>query len=218
MATGQPKTRPGSYDLSIGDQQVSFWYDVNMNFHELTQEIRAKLQLKSPVIVGVSGFGGSGKTYLAARLCHEFNNIDAQVVHLDNIFAEDHTNKQIFEDYDWPVIISILNEARMNKRLSYEGRGFQGEPILINQPMPDVLVVEGVRLFSSESISYFDISVWIDASLDFATKRGEDRDRQDGNDEQHIGRWANEWVPKDEKYFEEYDPKGLASILYTDYK
>jgi len=187
-------------------------------FDELIRQIEALTKEKNPVVVGISGFGGSGKTTLANQIRDYFKIENGQTVRLDNLFAENHKDKPIFEDYDWRVISKLLRDVRSAKRLQYQGRGFFGEAIPFDEPMPCVVIVEGVRLFRPESVDQFDIAVWIDASLEFATKRGEQRDKERGADEAHVKRWETEWAPKDKEYFDTYSPQKLATFLYKEYK
>lgn len=184
-------------------------------FDDLVKSIEQQLANKTLVVVGISGFGGAGKTTLANKLRDYFEISDGQVVRLDNIFAEDHQNKPIFEDYDWPVITSLLKSLTSSSRLAYNGRGFKGERMDFDDPMPRVVIIEGVRLFRPEVMPYFDIAVWIDIDPEEATRRGETRDREAGADEGHIERWRNEWLPKDQEYFDRYRPQEQATHLYT---
>jgi uridine kinase len=185
--------------------------------NELVGRIEELLSEKNQVVVGVSGFGGSGKTELTKKLCEYFEISDGQIIHLDNLFSEDHQDKSIFEDYDWPVITNILKDVRTRKRLQYQGRGFDGETLSFDEPLPKIVIVEGVRLFRPEDITYFDIAVWIDCPLELATKRGEERDRKNGSDEKHIKRWKTEWEPKEKEYLNKYKPRELATFLYKEY-
>jgi len=179
-------------------------------FDELVKQIDDLLSKQDHVVIAISGFGGSGKSMLANRLRDKFKINDRHIVRLDNLFAEQPWGTGVFDDYDWSIITEILQKVL--------GRGFFGERISFDEPMPKVVIIEGVRLLRPEAIPYFDIKVWIDCPLNIATERGKARDRAGGADDAHIKRWDTEWTPKEEVYNATYHPDKLASFLYEEWK
>lgn len=187
-------------------------------FEDLITKVDEKLSSKPHVTVAISGFGGAGKSTLAERLGKHYGVKQSQIVQLDNLFVEPPYGPGIFDDYDWPLINKIIQKVREGKRLRYQGRGFLGERPLFDEPLPKVVIFEGVRLLRPEIISNFDVTVWVDCPHDLALKRGKERDRLQGADEAHISRWDTEWGPLDDKYFDSYRPDKLATFLYQEYK
>lgn len=187
-------------------------------FEDLIAQIDEKLSKKPHVIVAISGFGGAGKSTLAERLGEHYQVKRAQIVQLDNLFVEPPYGSGIFDDYDWPLITHIIEEVRQGKRLQYQGRGFLGERPIFNEPLPKVVIFEGVRLLRPEVMPNFDVTVWVDCPHNLALERGKERDRQQGADETHISRWDTEWGPLDDRYFDGYRPDRLATFLYKEYK
>lgn len=139
-----------------------------------------------------------------------------QVVRLDNLYAPLPRGSGLFDDYDWPLLIHILETVRHGKPLQYQSRGFEGDCININESLPRVVIVEGVQLFREEFMKYFDISVWIDCPLPIAIQRAKARDLKQGHDEQYMKRWDTEWEPRNLEYFTNYHPEQLASFVYKE--
>ena len=126
--------------------------------------------------------------------------------------------KEIFGDHDWPLIYKLLDNVKSGKRLQYKSVGLWGHSKEIDVPAPQVLVIEGVRLLRNEIMPYLDIAVWIDAPVAYVTERAKARDRKLGQNEDHIKKWDDEWVPKNDEYVREVNPVELATFIFTQYK
>ena len=57
------------------------------NFEALVSKIERIGKNKPHVIVGITGFGGSGKSYLSDRLRDYFGIDDNQIVRIDNLYG-----------------------------------------------------------------------------------------------------------------------------------
>jgi uridine kinase len=185
---------------------------------EIPQEIIARIQsAKTPLIIGVSGFGGAGKSSFAKTLGAA---IAAPVVGVDS-FQKDgafDTNFSLWE---------IMDFARLEKEVLQPFAA--GEQVIryghFNTPTASIaetreientsrLVVEGVGLFRPELAHYFGLKIWVDCPMDAAIARGKRRDREEyGNPTDEL--WDTIWKKNDEEYLEQYKPKDAADFVFT---
>lgn len=189
-----------------------------IGFVDLLAHVEAIAKKKATIVVAISGFGGAGKSHLADKLRKHFGINENQVIRIDHLYGSNPNGPGIFDQSDWGLLGQILKDVQAGKRLCYEGKGYKGEAILCNEELPNVIIVEGIRLLQPNLMSYFDISVWIDCPQDVALERAKARDRAQGEDEQTIALWDTDWGPKDALYFDTYRPDKLASFLYEKYK
>lgn len=183
-------------------------------FEALVTQINELKKAKSHVVVAISGFGGSGKSYLTDKLQDYFKIKDAQVVRIDNLYGPNSNGPDIFDQSDWPLIERLLQDVRLGKRLQYRGKTFTGERPDFDEPLPEVIIFEGIRLLQPRLMPYFDLAVWIDCPQEIAKARAKARDREQGEDEATVQLWDTDWGPKDREYFERFQPDRLASFLF----
>jgi uridine kinase len=188
-------------------------------FEDLIKQIEQQVAKKPHVVIGISGYGGSGKSTLAERICDHFNIPHSQILCMDYMHSEVNSdNAELFEDHDWPMILKLLRGIHDGKSIKFTSRGYWGHTKDIAIPQSKVMVFEGVRLLRTEAMPYFDVSVWVDCPVELATRRAKERDRQQGQDEEHMRLWDTLWVPQNDEYVHQVHPEKLASFVYKEYE
>ena len=188
------------------------------DFEALVSKIEQISKNKPHVIIGITGFGGSGKSHLTDTLKDHFGINDDQIVRIDNLYGPNPNGPSMFDQSDWNLIEHILKDSTAGKRIKYQGKDNKGKALHFNEDLPEIVIFEGIRLLQPRFNQYFDISVWIDCPQDFAIERAKARDRSQGANEETVGGWDTDWGPKDKKYFDSYRPDQLASFIYRDYQ
>ena len=67
------------------------------SFEALVSKIERIAKNKPHIIIGITGFGGSGKSHIANRLRDHFGINDNQVVRIDNLYGQNPKGPSIFD-------------------------------------------------------------------------------------------------------------------------
>jgi len=145
-----------------------------------------------PVIVGISGFGGAGKSTLADAVARELPG--CLVVAGDEFLLERPPTRR---SDNWDVVDRDRLRAQVLKETGVSH-----------------LVVEGLGLFVPELVGLFDLRVWLEVDLETATAQGMWRDEH-VYDNPQTEFWLDVWKPNDADFFRRHRPDLAADIVFT---
>ncbi len=193
---------------------------MNATYDDLLARTCALIETSDRVpVVGISGHGGAGKSTLALRLAADLGLAEDQVVATDAFYAATcGPDAGLWEQYDWDLVEAVVTGARAvtrPERLRYDYRWWSGETGVEDQPMPRVLIVEGIRLFSDRTRDWFDVSAWIDLDPDAAGERAKARNVLQGDDEAELALWDTKWIPEGYAYERLVRPQERADLVIT---
>jgi uridine kinase len=182
----------------------------------ISQGLITKIQtLKTPAIIAISGFGGSGKSLLAKSLGLA---IDAPVVGIDSFMKEGafDTDYNLWEIMDFSRLEKEVLKPFINNESQIKYGHFDPKSNTISESREITnngrLIVEGVGLLRPELLDYFTYKIWIDCPLDVAISRGKKRDRDDyGSPMDEL--WDGIWKKNDQQCYEEFKPMEKADYI-----
>jgi uridine kinase len=177
-------------------------------------DLREILVTKRPktgkvLFIAIDGHGGSGKSTLAKWLAGKVN---ASFVETDNFASSDNPR-----DW-WPLVIERIFEPIRNgaKTLSYpRSKRWEGphpEP-MEDQPVTDVMILEGVSAFRKEYRDYIDLSIFVDTPKEMCLHRAAERDSDTPESRQEMERLWNVWLKDEEDYMQRDKPKDHADLV-----
>ena len=150
-----------------------------------------------PLLVGIGGRGGAGKTTLAGLVP------GAQVVSTDEFWdGESFDIARLRRE-----VVEPLTRAEPARFSSYDWAAGKQRGLRIVEPT-GVIVIEGVcALHRSLRLAYA-VRVWVDAPYDVRLARGLARDGEAAR-----STWVDVWMPSEERYVIADDPVSCAHIV-----
>lgn len=188
-----------------------------ISIQDLAESIKKKKQLinKQHFIIGISGFGGSGKGTLSKKLAEILG--DSVVVPLDDfILNRLSARSDSWNSFDWDRLVEqVLKPAQDGAEVvRYERYNWADDRLGERKTvtLPTYIIVEGLGLIREGLNSYLDCVAWVNVSLEIAVARGKQRDREEQG-VNHDKLWDEIWSKNDKDYYNKYRPDQKADYL-----
>lgn len=172
-------------------------------------------EMNSPLIVGVDGLAGAGKSTLASQLVSclpgsKCVNIDDfyRPIHLDQLtkLAADDLIENFF---DWKRLEDcLLIPASNGLRAVYYKHDWESDELSdrIEVPPTDVLIVEGVFALLPPLRAFYQLKIYVDTPKPQRISRITSRKYPNAN-------WMDAWMLAEERYLNKFDPQSQAGVV-----
>ena len=198
------------------DSAVYPCYDTAMTVEQIVKEIMQKAPTQKPVLIGIEGFGGSGKTTFATKLRDALGS--AYVVNIDDFIVKEKLTEPSWDKGGFDrarLERQVLLPASKQESVQYQeliwDTNTLSEPKVV--PPVDYLIIEGISCYHPKIEHYYDYKIWINTPIEVAKKRGHARDGSNEN-AQHWDLWAE----NDLAYQKAYHPELNADFVYDNGK
>ena len=177
-----------------------------MTLEEIAGNIKSNTTTKL-VLIGIEGFGGSGKSTIANQISGMLTN--SYVISIDDFIVKEH----ILED-DWDkrafdrsrLESEVLVPFKADREVIYHKLEWATDTLSEPIRVPDTtyLIVEGISCYHPSICQYYDVKVWVDTPIETAKARGKNRDSGNENAE-HWDLWAENDLQYQQKYHPELE-------------
>ncbi|MBK0331804.1 phosphoglycerate transporter [Brachybacterium sp. MASK1Z-5] len=169
---------------------------------------------RHPIVVGISGFCGAGKSVLARQL--EPLLPGAIRMRGDDFLDPERSHRR---SSDWDGVDrerlrdTVLSRFRSEQRGMFRRFDWSMRALAEPEPVPAgrILLVDLIGLFHPEVLDALDLSIWCDVDLETAAARGMERDRRLGRDHERL--WREVWMPNDRAFYRAFQPRDAATLV-----
>lgn len=150
-------------------------------------------QLEKPVIIGIAGGSGSGKTTIAHEIANNIKDHDRIMIMTQDSYYKDNTGVPMKERmkinydhpdaFDMPLLEAQLNQLIHRKPIEMPTYDFTAHTIsdkTIHVEPADIIILEGILVLFNEDIrNLMNIKVYVDTDDDIRFIRRLERDMKE---------------------------------------
>ncbi|KRL63806.1 uridine kinase [Lactobacillus psittaci] len=147
-------------------------------------------ELKRPIVIGIAGGSGSGKTTIAHEVARLINDDDHIITITQDSYYKDNTGipmserKKINYDhpdaFDMPLLVAQINQLMHKKAVEmpvYDFTEHTRSSQTIHVEPADIIILEGILVLADEDLrNLMDIKVYVDTDDDIRFIRRLERD------------------------------------------
>jgi len=180
-----------------------------MKINLLEKLLSTQPKVGGVTFIAVDGHGGSGKSTLAKFIAQK---LDAQIIHTDDFAGWENP-------LNWyPNVIKEVFEpiTNGNRTLSYQPASWwenHHPETVTNQPVTDIMILEGVSSSRTEFRDYISFSIFVDTPKEVCIQRGVERDLSTGKSKEEITKLWEGWIEEENKYIQRDDPKKNSDLI-----
>ena len=175
--------------------------------------------MSKPLVAGITGCSGSGKTYILNKVMEYFSKEEVCMISQDNYYItrdQQPVDQNGIKNFDTPDSIDIeeyakditkLIDGKTVKRQEYTYNNPDKLPRTITLTPAPIILAEGIFVFSFEKVSrLLDLKIFIEAKDQLRLERRITRDSEErGYDlDDVLYRYRNHAIPSYEKYIEPF--------------
>jgi uridine kinase len=184
-----------------------------MQIKEAADTIKSNDYAHTPILIGIEGFSGAGKSTVATKLAQFLGR--AYIIGIDDFIV-----KEKLTDSSWDA--GVFDRARLERQilipstnsqtLSYQKLLWQTSQLseFIEIPPVDHLIIEGISAYHPDIEKYYDYKIWVETPIDVANRRGRARDGSNEN-----AQYWELWSKNDLRYQQEHHPELAADFIIS---
>lgn len=182
-----------------------------MQIKEVAEAIKLNGHAHIPILIGIEGFGGAGKSTIAAKLAQLLGS--AFIVSIDDFIVKEKLAESSWDTgaFDRARLErQVLTPSASSRPASYQKLLWQTNQLseLIKIPSVDYLIIEGISSYHPDVEKYYDYKVWIETPIDIANSRGHARDESNEN-----AQYWELWLQNDLAHQQKYHPELVADFV-----